>query len=124
MSRGIKIFLITHLYPVYLVLHMKYADWCTMCTFIFNVTPIFFVSLLLQIWISTSAVKLTYPERLNLWLFIYFFAIVHIYYGICALIMNSVSGAYWIKEHNSYFTYFIIFMFTFYLVCRARKRRS
>gem|GEM_PF-7064333 len=86
--------------------------------------PIFFVSMLLSIWIKTSNVKLSYPERINLWLFIYFFFIVHIYYGICALIMDSESGALWIKQHNSYFTYFVIFMFTFYLMCRARKRRG
>lgn len=122
MNRETRIWLLCHLYPVYLVCHMQFADWCDICTAIFNIMPILFVSLIINTWIKSSHIRLCHNEKLSLYLFIYFFVIVHIYYAACALIGQSLKGKIWIIHNNAYFVYFCIFICIFYFIARAKQR--
>lgn len=124
MNRETKIFLLCHAYPVFLACHMQFLDWRPIFAALFNIVPIFFVSLLLQTWIKTSHIRLCQSERRSLFLFIYFFIIVHIYYAACAMIGGTKAGDLWIISHNAYFFYFAIFILSFYIISySARKKR-
>lgn len=122
MSRETKTFTTAHLYPLYIVMHMQFGDWCAVCTAIFNIAPIFFVSSFFTIWINSSHIRLSRSEKRSLYFFVYFFIIAHSYYAICALIQNNPAGQIWIIKHNAYFVYFVIFIALFYFFQRAKQQ--
>src|SRR5882757_3425513 len=99
MSREQKIFAICHLYPLYILGDMIFLDWTPICTAIFNIAPIFFVILLVREWIKASHLRLSLLEEKSLYVFAYFFTIVHCYYAACALIMRSEVGKALIKGY-------------------------
>lgn len=124
MNRQAKIFFLTHLYPVYIVCHMQFGDWGKACTAIFNIVPIFFLLMLVQVWIRTSNIRLCDNEKRSLYLFIYFFMIAHLYYATCAIIGGTIKGDIWIIKHNLYFVYFAIFITIFYILNYSVKRKG
>lgn len=124
MSRATKIFGICHLYPIFMVLHMQFLDWSKVPMVLFYIIPTFFVCLLVHTWIKTSHIRLRASERRSLYLFIYFFLLLHTYYCVCTLISGTTKGDIWILEHNLFFFYFAIFISIFYTInyCVNRKR--
>ena len=124
MSRNGRIFLITHLYPLFTALELQYAynllgDLTD--SLLYNIAPVFFIILIVNEWKQTSAVKLCFSERRSLTFFVYSFISFHVYYCLCS-IENSIGNRSWVSEHNNFVFYFIILSFTFYLSSYATKR--
>lgn len=124
MSRQTKIFAICHLYPILMALHMQFLDWSKVPMVLFYVLPMFFVCILVQIWIKTSHKRLCASERRSLYLFIYFFLMLHVYYCICTILSGTTKGDLWILKHNLFIFYIFIFISIFYIItyCVNRKR--
>jgi hypothetical protein len=124
MNRSAKIFAACHLYPIFMVLHMQFLNWDKIPALLFIVIPTFFVCILVHIWIKTSHIRLCASERRSLYLFIYFFLILHIYYSVCTVLGGTKTGDLWILKHNLFFFYFAIFISIFYTLyyCVNRQR--
>jgi hypothetical protein len=117
MNRQARLFIITHLYPLAMVSHMKFGDWCTRCQLIFNFAPFIFIFLIIAEWKNTSGIKLHWAERQSLNYFVFSFAMFHLYYCACAL-----SSKEWVKAHNNYFFWFILLTGVFYIFTYAYRK--
>src|ERR1700676_869070 len=104
-GRELKIFLLTHLYPIYIVLNLQY--W--LGEVVFNSVPPILVCLLLYQLASTN-LKLNSNEKRSIYFMVIFTAFTQLYYLICiSAIRNPIKGIVWIRQHNIYTFTFIIF---------------
>ena len=117
MSRPLKLFIITHLYPLFMVCHMKFGNSGLFSILLFQVVPIVFVFGLLAEWKATSSIKLAWYERQYINYFIFCFCILHLYYVACLL-----ESPAWVKTHNQYFFCYGLITFTFYTYIHVARK--
>ena len=121
MSRQAKILLLTHSYPIWVILHLQFGGTSSISTALFFIVPGFMVCSILYIWNKTSHIKLLRIESNSILFFINFYLVLSCYYGICSLVANNKQGGDWVRTHNNYICYFIIFTLTFYIVSYCRE---
>lgn len=124
MNREAKIHMVCHLYPIFMVCHMQFLDWSSLNLAIWNIIPTAFVVWLIRLWMHSSNVRLSDREKRSLYVFMWFFVIIHIYYAICGFVGKGTAGEIWILKHNLFLFYFAIFISIFYITyyCVKRKR--
>lgn len=123
MNREGKLHLICHLYPVFMVCHMQFLDWSPINLALWNIVPVACVVILLQAWMNSSNIRLCDREKRSLYVFIWFFIVIHVYYAICGFIGESTAGKLWILKHNLFLFYFAIFISLFYIIYYLVNRK-
>jgi ACR3 family arsenite efflux pump ArsB len=119
MSRNGRLFLITHLYPLAMAVQMQWGDYTSAWNVLFQITPVFFVGLIIAEWIRTSSIKLGWHERQFLYYFGYCFVILHLYYVACLFASRNR-----ILQHNHFMIWFAFITTIFYTYTHvARKIR-
>jgi hypothetical protein len=117
MSRGTKLFLLTHLYAIFIVWFMECCDWCIRCSLMFYLVP----SVLICLIIDVIQAALHRIDQLYCNFLKYFVVWVNVYYTICAY-KKSVDSSpghkvylAWVNAHTNFFLYFVILVIIFYI---------
>lgn len=115
MSRQSKIFLASHLYPLYIILDFTF----NLGDFAFNIVPDLIIAALLWLIVSTPA-RINANEKQSIMFLVSFRLFISLYYEIA--ILAGQKGIFeWIKVHNLYIVIFIIFTGVFYLKSRLNR---
>lgn len=103
------IFILTHGYVLFIVIHLYFGDWCRRCQILFNVIPIIVFGGLILVWLRTSKIELNYIEKKFLKYFIWNLVFIYLYYCICIF-----SVPKWIYDKNYQISLFLLLTLTFY----------
>jgi|GEM_PF-3071020 hypothetical protein len=112
MIRDAKLFLLTHLFVLYIVLDLQYGYlFVNVSHLAYNILPPVFYCYFLYMWITTSHLKLSKQEKSNIKTFIWFASVLNVYSCLCILVGNKTSaGREWLMNHNGYLIIFFIFI--------------
>jgi hypothetical protein len=112
MSRAAKLFILIHLFILYIVLDLQFG-----CRFVnishlaYNILPAAFYCYCFYIWLTTSNIKLSRYEKCNIKMLMWFTVVINLYSGICILAgERAFYTTNWIKCHNGYLILFFIFI--------------
>ena len=117
-NRGNKIFLLTHGYPIFIILHLYFGDWCRRCQVMYAVAPILCFGGLLYIWLKTSREWLQWSEKFNVAYLIYIMTALAGYYILCIYSLPK-----WVYDHNVQMAAFIFLTAVFYLLFYRKLKR-
>jgi hypothetical protein len=119
MSRQAKILILSNLYPLYIIMDLQWQ----LSDLIFNVLPFFIYGLLIYVWVQTSLIKLNIIEKKSLSFLILFQCIFSIYYEFCTIMVKYFDYDKWVKQHNWYMLFLVIFIAIFYAISHLRNER-
>lgn len=117
--RATIIFLLTHLYPAFVVGHLYFGDSCRVCQVLFNCCPIAVFGGLFLVWISGSNTPLKNCEKFNLSYLISMIVVVYCYYIICIK-----SRPEWVYDKNVQLCAFLGITTVFYLLSYGRIKQN
>ena len=109
MTRRKGIFIITHIYPVWITTHLILGDWSRPSQLAFNIVPLIIFGGLLTIW-AKSKTPLQHPEKICIYYLVFMLFCISVYYNICVM-----SNAEWVTSHNTQAAGFIFLQLIFYI---------
>lgn len=110
MKRKGAIFLITHGYPLWIVIHMVFGRWSRINQIVFNIVPLITFGSLFVLWENTSHLRLDSCEKRCLSYLVLMLFVITLYYCICI-----DKDAWWCRSHNLQFSAFVLVTLGFYI---------
>lgn len=109
--RATVIFILTHLYPAFIVGHLYFGDWCRMCQVMFNCCSLAVFGGLFLVWKNYSETPLNPSEQFSLSYLVFMLTVLYCYYIIC---INSRPE--WVYDKNYQMGAFIVVTTGYYLL--------
>lgn len=118
MRRGAKLFLLIHIFSLYMVWDLQFGYLIPFISHLaYNVLPPVFYCYCFYLWVTTGHLKLSREEKCNIKMFMWFVSIINTYNVICILVGNNTKDGYWwIKTHDGYLIFFFIFIILFNII--------
>ncbi len=111
MKRVVKIGVLCNAYPLFVALHLLFADWSRLSQALYTIMPLFIFISLFMIWKKDSQIQLVPLEKTFVSYLIFMMLVICFYYTLCIF---SKSG--WVANHNYQMAAFIVSTLGFYIV--------